>query len=273
MVATADAGHQPSGRIAFAAGDDFDIWVINADGSGLLQLTHNPGPEFDPSWSPDGQRIVYRDSRRGINRDDEIYVMNADGSEQTNLTRNPADDWGPAWSPDGTWIAFSSTRDGLPNTYIMHPDGSNLTRLTSDEGEYPSWSPDSQRIVYASAQGSQYDLFTVNIDGSHRTRLTENAVRDMFPTWAPDARSIAYQTGRDFPPPTEEETQSEIHVMRADGSCDLRLTDNATDDAAPTWSPDSHYIVWEEHAELMMMAADGSGVLRLTSGHFPDWTR
>jgi hypothetical protein len=64
------ANSQPTGRIVFAAGDDFDIWVINADGSGLRQLTKNPGPEFDPAWSPDGTQIVYRDSRRGINQPD-----------------------------------------------------------------------------------------------------------------------------------------------------------------------------------------------------------
>src|SRR5437764_15278976 len=72
-----------TGRIAFAAtGNDWDIFVMQADGSGRGQLTHDPGPQFDPSWSPDGKRIAYRDSRFGINHNDEIYVMNSGGSGQ-----------------------------------------------------------------------------------------------------------------------------------------------------------------------------------------------
>src|ERR671926_494530 len=91
------------------------------------------GPEFDAAWSPDGSRIVYRDSRRGINVDDEIYAVGADGSGAVNLTRNPADDWGPDWSPDGRTIAFNSTRDGLPmNGYLMNPDGSDVRRIPVD---------------------------------------------------------------------------------------------------------------------------------------------
>jgi TolB protein len=77
-----------SGRIAFTGGENGDdVYTMNADGSELRRLTHRPGPEFDPSWSPDGTRIVYRDSRREINRNDEIYVMNADGSHQANISR------------------------------------------------------------------------------------------------------------------------------------------------------------------------------------------
>jgi len=261
----------PTGRIAYTTDDEFDIAVIHADGSGVQRLTTNAGPEFSPTWSPDGARIVYRDSRRGINHDDEIYVMNADGTGQTNLTRNPADDWGPAWSPNGEWIAFSSTRAGLPNLFLMRPDGSSLTQLTFDEGEYPTWSPDSQRIAYASAQGNEYDLFVIHADGSQRVRLTDNRVRDMFPAWSPDGAFIAYQTGRDFPAPTEEETEAEIHVMRADGTCDHRLTQNALDDAAPTWSPDGQYLAWEEHAQILLMTARGANQRFLVNGHFPSW--
>src|SRR5437773_6488140 len=70
-----------TGHIAFAAdGNDWDIFIMNADGSGRRQLTHDPGPQFDPAWSPDGKKIVYRDSRHGINKNDEIYVLSTDGS-------------------------------------------------------------------------------------------------------------------------------------------------------------------------------------------------
>ena len=75
------------GRIAYSHGDD--VWVANANGTRARRLTRRRGPEFDPTWSPDGRRIAYRDSRHGINRNDEIYVMNADGTHAHNLTRSP----------------------------------------------------------------------------------------------------------------------------------------------------------------------------------------
>ncbi len=85
---------------------------MEADGSRVRSVIDRPGPEFDAAWAPDGRRIVYRDSRRGINENDEIFIAEADGSGRRNLTRNPANDWGPDWSPDGKTIVFNSDRTG-----------------------------------------------------------------------------------------------------------------------------------------------------------------
>jgi len=105
----------PSGTLAFSSPEERDVLLAAADGSRLRRLTSTAGPQFDPSFSPDGRRIAYRDSRHGINRDDEIWAINADGSHAANLTRNSANDWSPAWSPDGRSIAFASTRSGALN--------------------------------------------------------------------------------------------------------------------------------------------------------------
>lgn len=264
-----------TGRIAFAAtGNDWDIFVMKADGSERRQLTHDPGPQFDPSWSPDGMRIAYRDSRFGINHNDEIYVMKADGSGQINPTRNPANEWSPAWSPDGKKIAFASDREGLPKIYLMNPDGTSLVRLTQVEGEYPSWSPDGKKIAFASSRDGNYEIYTMNADGSNQTRLTNNPAYDMYPAWSPDAHFIAFDTQRDYYPPRDQGAgeEFEIHVMKADGTCDTRLTTNAVEDRFPAWSSDGTRLTWEQEGQVAVMNANGTGQMTLGPGNFPAWT-
>jgi len=114
------------------AGTNTDIYVVNADGSGLTNFTNSRAHGRDPVWSPDGSRIAFWDPG--------IFVINPDGSGLTNLT---ADGFLPVWSPDGARIAFMSSRDGNREVYVMNADGSGQTRLTNTpEDEYaPQWQP------------------------------------------------------------------------------------------------------------------------------------
>ena len=98
-------------------GRDFEIYVMNADGSNVERLTYSgDGSNAGPKWSADGRKIAFTSDRDG---NSEIYVMNADGSNVERLTHHDAYDFGPAWSPDGTKIAFSSWRDGNFEIYVV----------------------------------------------------------------------------------------------------------------------------------------------------------
>jgi TolB protein len=134
------------GKIAFdnGGGGNADIFAINADGSGLEELTHNPAwRNIRPDWSPNGKKIAFSSRCDG---NDEIYVMNADGSDPTRLTNNSALDSAPAWSPNGKTILFQSDRDGNIEIYVMDADGTDQTRLTDYPGrdQDADWSPNGR---------------------------------------------------------------------------------------------------------------------------------
>ena len=257
-----------TGRIAFASSRDGnrEIYLMNADGSGLARLTDNRAGDGRPSWSPDGKRIAFH-SDRGGNWD--IYVMNADGNGLTRLTNHPNWDMDPAWSPDGKRIAFTSWRDGNLEIYLINADGSGLTRLTNHLAEDwgPAWSSDGKRIAFISTRNGNQEIYLMNADGSGVTRLTDHPARDGTPAWSPDRKRIAFASDRDG--------NWEIYVMNADGSGLARLTDNPADDQAPAWSPDGRRIAfasWRDgNLEIYVMNADGSGLTRLTNHLAEDW--
>ena len=118
-----------------------EIYVMDTDGGNQQRLTNNRKNDWDPTWSPDGERIAFASDRKGDLENFEIYVMDADGGNQQRLTNNRKNDWDPTWSPDGERIAFASYRDGNSEIYVIDADGGNLQNLTNNRHSdtAPAW--------------------------------------------------------------------------------------------------------------------------------------
>ena len=268
-----------------------EIYVMDADGGNQQRLTNHPDNDWNPSWSPDGKRIVFHSNRDGHvhvihgRPTSEIYVMDTDGGNPQNLTNNPGNDISPSWSPDGKRIAFSSDRDwdkGDHNSeiYVMDADGRNPQNLTNDlNADYsPSWYPDGKRIVFSSRRDGHFEnefgiteeIYVMDADGGNQQRLTENRKNDWHPSWSPDGKRIAFAADR-----KGRFENFEIYVMDADGGNQQRLTENRVYDYSPSWSPDGKRIAFtserDGNSEIYVMDADGGNQRNLTNNRHSDF--
>ena len=134
----------------------WDIWMMNPDGSGQRRVTSFDGAELWPSPSPQGGRIAFSSNHGdGLFR---IFVFRLDKNEVRQITSGALEDWAPDWSPTGNDIVFTretpapGTAAGVDeDVYIVHADGTNLRQVTDepDRSEiFPTWSPDGKEIVY-----------------------------------------------------------------------------------------------------------------------------
>jgi len=253
--------------------EQFEVYVMNADGTAQTRLTNNSVYDGMPYFSPDGTRIVFASTRDG---NYEIYTMNIDGTNVNRLTNNSALDLTPKWSPDGAKIVFGSHRDGNSNLYVIDADGNNLQALTTNPGNDggPDWSPTGDRIAFYSDRGGNRNVYIMKSDGSNAVKVTNLSHDNYQVDWSPIGDQLAFVT--------ESYSQGmgyDICIIDTNGTNLQRITSHWGHDEFPEWSPDGSRIAFGSTIlaadEIHVMSADGSNVQRLTESpgmDFPhDW--
>jgi TolB protein len=216
-----------------------DTFVMNADGSNLLDLTpEEDNNGFSFTWSPDSQQIAFACG-------DEQYLCIADANasnlRQITVPQNTrVRDL--AWSPDGTQIVFALLDRDFRNSeiYVVNADGSNVHRLLEAEfnfHEEPVWSPDGSKVVFRSGEQRNNigEIYVIEADGTNLHNLSQSLDGSEFAaTWSPDGTKVAFFS-----------SQSKgmfLYIAQADGTNLQQITDNSTWDLTDVGSPELFWI-------------------------------
>ena len=221
-----------SNKIVFYSHIGNDTWglsTMDIDGSNRLILLNNQGIlNHQPSWSPDGSRIVYCSENNNIR---EIWIINANGSNPERI--ETALGVCPDWSPDGNKIVFHSSWDESSEIYTVNVDGTELQQLTNNNSSdrWPEWSPDGNQIVFTSNRDGNNEIYVMTANGSGQLRLTNNTNGDEEPKWSPDGNKIVFSYW------TNNSSGYDIVAMDTNGFNRKNITHGSPYDIQPSWIP------------------------------------
>lgn len=227
---------------------DYNIWIMDADGSNLSKITSNAANDQRPSWSPDAKQIVFHSDRDG---NQNLYTINVDGSGVGILTNNVNNDSHPNWNPisNSMLIAYQSPRNNAQavadldiRLKTVGQSGSSPILLPGTNDSHPMWSSDGSKISFGRRIGTgPRDVWVMNSDGSNLVQLTNTPNQDeQHSDWSPDNSQIAYRR-------VAAGGTSDVWIMNSDGSNKRQLTLSTADDRNPEWHPDGTKILFRSN--------------------------
>ena len=241
-----------------------EIYTCDADGSNLVQLTHDGTISVSPGMSPDGQSLVYTGYQSGYA---DVYRIQIASGARTRIVKYPGTNSGAKFSPDGGKIALTLSKDGNPEIYVTSSSGGSPRRITRTPGveSSPTWSPDGGELIYSSDEGGSPQLYRASASGGGATRLSTGFGYNTAPSWSPDGKRVAFNT-------------------RGGGSFSVAILDlqggpphTVGDGEGPVWGADSRHLVFASGSALVMLDTQTGTRTTIVNGagkiSEPTWSR
>jgi TolB protein len=241
-----------------------EIYTCDADGSNLIQLTHDGKISVSPCISPDGESLIYTGYQSGYA---DVYRVSLSSGARSRIIKYPGTNSGASFSPDGGRIAVTLSKDGNPEIYVTGSSGGSARRLTHTRGveSSPTWSPNGSELIYSSDEGGSPQLYRISASGGSPSRLATGFGYNTEPNWSPDGKRVAFNT-------------------RSGGSFTVAILDLAAggvrtvgDGQDPVWGADSRHLLFASGSSLIMLDSQTGSRVTIISGagriSEPSWSR
>ena len=227
---------------------DWDILLMNPDGTQQVNLTNHPATDYSPAWSPTGEQILFASDRDRFSGSMDLYLMDPDGSNVRQVFGKSRDRSAATWSPDGKHIAYSRWEHGEIVTYTATIDGKNEERLAS--GGSPTWSPNGTEIaIVTGVPNIHHQISFINFQTRRQKIFFPRKARPSWMgsiKWSPTGDKLAFSWLHQVPLKDFLETET-IYTVNRDGAGLKQIVPEVGLRAvAPVWSPDGSMLLYQQ---------------------------
>jgi TolB protein len=247
-----------------------EIYIMDYDGQRQQRITYNEDLDILPSWSADGEKILYTSYRKN---NPDLYMFHL-YTGKTELVATGQANYAADWSMVGDNLVYTSTRSGNAEIYVKDMKTGKERRVTFNPAidTTPCWSPSGDEIVFTSQRSGTPQIYIMDDDGTNVRRITHDGSYYDSPDWSPDGTRIVYVA--------RIESRFDIYIYNIKDNTVVKLTEHSGRNENPTWSPDGRHIIFASNRggnyQLYTMDYDGANLRQLTShgeNKMPDWQK